>query len=87
VLIVTTKINYENWPILRTDLQDMKYRNYCFKCSIGRHSQHSTFTGKGNQHGIWVAAWEHDQDVCECERCYDPRLYGGYRPLGGKQYE
>ena len=66
--------------------QEMKYRSICYKCSIGKHSQHSIHTGKGLTHYIFPEGWEHDHDVCECPRCYDPRFYGGYRPIGGKNY-
>lgn len=60
------------------ELQDMKYVNLCYKCSIGRHSQHSTFLGKGKTHFIYPEGYQREikrGEVCECPRCFDPDLY------------
>lgn len=56
----------------------MKYVNLCYKCSIGRHSQHSTFLGKGKTHFIYPEGYQREikrGEVCECPRCFDPDLY------------
>lgn len=52
-----------------TKKQEMKYLNLCYKCNIGKHSQHSFFTGKGLSHGLWKEALENDHNICQCPKC------------------
>jgi len=54
---------------MKSKSQDMKYVHLCYKCSIGRHSQHSHFTGKGLFHGLWKEALKNDPNQCQCLQC------------------
>lgn len=54
-----------------TKSQEVKYQNLCYKCSIGRHSQHSFFTGKGLMHYLTKEGLANDPNICQCQKCKD----------------
>jgi len=55
------------------DSQDMKYLNLCYKCSIGKHTQHSEHTGKGLPTGHLLCECPICANNCWCYRCEEFR--------------
>lgn len=45
--------------------------NLCYKCSIGKHSQHTHFIGKGLVHYLTKQGLKNDPNQCQCPKCYD----------------
>jgi len=53
----------------------------CFKCEIGKHTQHSDFIGRGiTRYGLGEKAslkrFLKRGEICECPLCFDGTLYG-----------
>ena len=52
--------------------------HFCYKCSTGRHSQHSEWIGKGITRGLWPEAMRaqmRNGEICTCPRCFDSDWY------------
>lgn len=46
----------------------------CYKCEIGKHSQHSDWIGKGKARGLWKEAiipQLESGEICTCPQCFD----------------